>query len=93
MKTSTKAQGPLYLGGEYITIGNTIYNFEGPEDYTNATGELRAFLDGRLAEEKACLALQRQQETQKTAQKATELSAIQAKPKTMVQRVKGWFGG
>ncbi len=47
MKTSTVAQGPLGLGGEAITIGSTIYNMESADDYTNATGALRTYLDAR----------------------------------------------
>lgn len=53
MRTSALAQGPLGLGGEYIIIGNTIYNIESPADYANATGPLKAFLDARAAREAA----------------------------------------
>ncbi len=57
MRTSTLAEGPLGLGGEYIVIGNVIYNMETQSDYTNATGLLKVFLDEREAASAAELAV------------------------------------
>ncbi len=67
MRTSTLAQGPLGLGGEYITIGGTIYNMESAADYTNATGALRAFLDARDAAAAAESAIRSQDEAERRA--------------------------
>lgn len=53
MKTSTLAEGPLGLGGEYIVIGTTIYNIESDADYAAATGPLRTYLDARTAAQTA----------------------------------------
>ncbi len=45
MQTSTLVQGPLGLGGRYITIGATIYNLEAGDNPTSYPAPLKAFLD------------------------------------------------
>jgi hypothetical protein len=45
MQTSTLIQGPLGLGGRYITIGSTIYNLQAGDDPASDPAPLKAFLD------------------------------------------------